>query len=164
MVEDTFPCLRPHPLPGRALQSNVPRGADHAFFEQPQLQRLLGHDLFQIAGLTAQILNLARRRRTGPVARQALLPSLKELLGPAVVEALGNDISAMLSSPFRPSSTILIFSSTEYCLRVARRMSLTTFSPWLLRVQGFCLISTPWCLRCARNPLLSNHTKMSHWR
>lgn len=27
----------------------------------------------------------------------------------------------MLSSPFRPSSTILIFSSAEYCLRVARR-------------------------------------------
>ncbi|WP_371227133.1 ABC transporter permease [Roseovarius sp. 2305UL8-3] len=43
----------------------------------------------------------------------------------------------MLSSPFRPSSTIRIFSSAEYCLRVARRMSLTTFSPWLLRVPGW---------------------------
>jgi hypothetical protein len=148
----------------QGIAKQCPERGRSCFFEQPQLQRLLGHDLFQIAGLTAQILNLARRRRTGPVARQALLPSLKELLGPAVVEALGNAISAMLSSPFRPSSTILIFSSTEYCLRVARRMSLTTFSPWLLRVQGFCLISTPWCLRCARNPLLSNHTKMSHWR
>ena len=42
-----------------------------------------------------------------------------------------------LSSPFRPSSTILIFSSAEYCLRVARRMSLTTLSPWLFRVPLF---------------------------
>lgn len=32
---------------------------------------------------------------------------------------------------------ILIFSSAEYCLRVARRMSLTTFSPWLCLVPGF---------------------------
>ena len=34
--------------------------------------------------------------------------------------------SAILSSPRRPSSTILIFSSAPYCLRVARRMSFTT--------------------------------------
>ena len=45
-----------------------------------------------------------------------------------------------------------------------RRMSLTTFSPWLCLVPGFCLISTPWWLRCARNPILSNHPKLSHWR
>lgn len=43
------------------------------------------------------------------------------------------------------------------------RLSLTTFSPWLCLVPGFCLISTPWWLRCARNPLLSNHPKLSHW-
>ena len=36
--------------------------------------------------------------------------------------------SAMLSSPRRPSSTMRIFSSAEYCFRVARRISLTTFS------------------------------------
>src|SRR6476661_6367954 len=32
--------------------------------------------------------------------------------------------SAMLCSPRRPSSTMRIFSSAEYCLRVARRISL----------------------------------------
>ena len=56
----------------------------------------------------------------------------------------------MLSSLFRPSSTIRIFSSAEYCLRpshrccvstagqrVARRKSLTTSATWLLRVPLF---------------------------
>src|SRR3546814_11229445 len=36
--------------------------------------------------------------------------------------------SAMLSSPRRPSSTILILSSAEKCRRVARRMSFTSRS------------------------------------
>jgi hypothetical protein len=55
-----------------------------------------------------------------------------------------------LQTPHLPEAlhgTILIFSSAEYCLRVARRMSLTTLSPWLLRVPDVCLISTPWWLR-----------------
>ena len=56
--------------------------------------RLLGHDLLQIACLTAQFLDVARRRRTGGVARKALLPSFEELLGPAVIQALGYDLSA----------------------------------------------------------------------
>ena len=55
-----------------------------------------------------------------------------------------------------PFGAALIFSSAEYCLRVARRMSLTTFSPGLRRVPDPCLISNPWWLRWARNPLLSN--------
>ena len=45
--------------------------------------------------------------------------------------------SAMLSAPFRPSRTTLIFSSAEYCLRVARRMSLTTFSPGAPTCAGY---------------------------
>ena len=36
--------------------------------------------------------------------------------------------------------TLLIFSSDEYCLRVARLISLTSFSPGLLRVPVVCLI------------------------
>ena len=36
--------------------------------------------------------------------------------------------SAILSSPRKPARTIRIFSSAEYCLRVARRMALMTFS------------------------------------
>lgn len=36
--------------------------------------------------------------------------------------------AAMLSSPRRPASTILISSSAEYCLRVLRRMPLTSLS------------------------------------
>ena len=47
----------------------------------------------------------------------------------------------MLCSPRRPSKTILIFSSDEYCLRVARLMSLTIFSPGLLRAPDVYLMS-----------------------
>ena len=56
---------------------------------------------------------------------------------------VGRQNPAMLSSTLRPSSTILIFSSAEHCLRVARRMSLTKFSPLTCLAQDFCLISTP---------------------
>ena len=46
-------------------------------------------------------------------------------------------------SPRRPSSTMRIFSSAEYCLRVARRMSFTIRSEDILGVPDFWLISTP---------------------
>ena len=49
--------------------------------------------------------------------------------------------SAMLYSPFKPSSTILIFSSAEYCFRVARLMSFTTGSDDVTGGTDFCLIS-----------------------
>ncbi len=39
------------------------------------------------------------------------------------------------------------WDAVVYCFRVARRMSLTTFSADSLRVPDFCLISTPWRLR-----------------
>ncbi len=73
---------------------------------------------------------------------EGLVPTLDFALGLRVIPSRRHN-SAMLSSPFRPSNTILIFSPAEYCLRVARRMSLTTFSPWLFRVPDFCLISNP---------------------
>src|SRR5271154_5946321 len=49
----------------------------------------------------------------------------------------------MLSSPRRPSSTMRIFSSAEYCLRVARRMSWTTFSAGSFDDRVCCLIFAP---------------------
>src|SRR5690606_9949651 len=45
--------------------------------------------------------------------------------------------------PRRPSSTIRIFSSAPYCLRVARRMSLMTCSAGAFPVPDFCLIFAP---------------------
>ncbi len=45
----------------------------------------------------------------------------------------------MLSSPRKPARTIRIFSSAEYCLRVARRMALMTFSAGsFARDHGMC--------------------------
>src|SRR5258708_3902939 len=49
----------------------------------------------------------------------------------------------MLASPRRPSRTIRIFSSAEYCLRVARRMVFTSRSDGELPVTDFCLICAP---------------------
>jgi hypothetical protein len=53
---------------------------EHAFFQQPQLERLLGHDLFQGAGLLAQRLDLVGGRGARRVAGQAALAGLEELL------------------------------------------------------------------------------------
>jgi uncharacterized membrane protein YeiH len=55
--------------------------------------------------------------------------------------------SEMFSSPRSPSSTMRIFSSAEYCFRVARRMSRTSFSGVPAVETDFCLIFAPWRLR-----------------
>src|ERR1700760_501321 len=64
--------------------------------------------------------------------------------------------AAMLSSPRKPSSTMRILSSAEWCLRVARRISRTTRSAgdfgtaWLGDgAEDFWLIFTPPRLRDA---------------
>jgi hypothetical protein len=49
----------------------------------------------------------------------------------------------LTDSPRRPSRTIRIFSSAEYCLRVARRMFFTRRSDGELGVADFCLIAFP---------------------
>ena len=102
---------------------------DHAFFEQAQLERLLGNDLFQLLGLALEVLDLAAGRSAGRVAGEPALAGFEELLRPTVVEALGDAFAAAefgdrVTSPRKPSRTMRIFSSAEYCLRVARRMSL----------------------------------------
>src|SRR5271167_4675113 len=68
--------------------------------------------------------------------------------------------SAMLCSPRKPSSTVRIFSSAEYCFRVARRMSFTTCSDDTLVVSDLCLIcASPWSydepeiLPCSTRPI-----------
>src|SRR5210317_2512991 len=77
--------------------------------------------------------------------------------------------SAMLDSPRRPSSSILIFSSAEYCRRVARRMSrialsaLSFFVVIIVPLQGndesnVSLIQTAWLVRL----LLTAHSKRYH--
>src|SRR3954467_1815207 len=51
--------------------------------------------------------------------------------------------AAIDSSPRRPSSTMRIFSSAPYCLRVARRMSFATCTAEAFCVPAFCLIFAP---------------------
>ena len=49
----------------------------------------------------------------------------------------------MLSSPRSPDTTIRIFSSAEYCLRVLRRISRTALSTGSFLLIDFCLIFVP---------------------
>ena len=60
--------------------------------------------------------------------------------------------SAMLSSPRKPSNTILILLSAEKCRRVLRRMSFTTYSAGFLALECFGLIFVPSSLRRDPNP------------
>src|SRR3954471_2689813 len=66
---------------------------DHAFFEQPQGERLLGDYLLQLLCLTAQVLDLLRTGRSCRIPGKPALACLKELLRPAVVQALGNPLA-----------------------------------------------------------------------
>ena len=49
----------------------------------------------------------------------------------------------MLSSPRRPDTTIRIFSSAVYCLRVLRRISRTVLSAGSFLFINFCLVFVP---------------------
>ncbi len=80
---------------------------EHAFFEQPQLQGVFSNALFQITTFPTQVFDFGRRRGTGRIARQPLLPSFKDLLGPPVIQSLGNALRlarrAMTGSGGNPS-------------------------------------------------------------
>jgi hypothetical protein len=64
------------------------------FFEQAEFERLLGHDLLQRAGFLAERLDLVAGGRAGCVTRQAALTGFQELLGPGVIQALGDGFAA----------------------------------------------------------------------
>ena len=78
------------------------------------------------------------------VARYALINAHMPFLSYQATPVPSNLIFGTdTSSPHRPSSTMRIFSSDEYCLRVARRMSWTTFSAGSFDGRGCCLIFAP---------------------
>src|ERR1700719_4512322 len=61
---------------------------DHVFFEQTVFERQFSDDLLQCAGLAAQILYLVRGCCAGRIAGEPLLPGLKEVFRPAVIQIL----------------------------------------------------------------------------
>jgi hypothetical protein len=94
-------------LPGRALRSNVPRGAQHVFFEQPEFERLFCHNLLQIARFTAQILHLVGVCSACSIASQPLLACFHEVLRPFVIDALRDAFAAaQLSYAVLPAQAV----------------------------------------------------------
>jgi hypothetical protein len=69
------------------LVSPIP---NHAFFEQPQFERLLGNDFLQVLRLAPELLDFIGRRRACGVPGKPALASLEELLRPGVIHALGD--------------------------------------------------------------------------
>jgi hypothetical protein len=67
---------------------------DHAFFEQPQFECLLSNDLLQLLRLAAQVLDLIGGSSPGCIPGKPALACLQELLRPAVIQALGDPLSA----------------------------------------------------------------------
>jgi len=63
------------------LVSPIP---DHAFFEKPVLQHLLGQRLLEVARLGTQCLHLVTGRLACGIAGKPLLAGLQELLRPTV--------------------------------------------------------------------------------
>src|SRR6476620_11233126 len=66
---------------------------DHVFFEQTVFERQFSDDLLQCAGLAAQVLYLVRGCCAGRIAGEPLLPGLKEVLRPAVIEVLDDPLT-----------------------------------------------------------------------
>src|SRR5690349_4411713 len=63
---------------------------DHAFFEQAVLKRDLGQGFLKLTSLSSERLDLIGGRLTGGITGKALLAGFEELLGPAVIEVLGD--------------------------------------------------------------------------
>src|ERR1700724_868700 len=61
---------------------------DHVFFEQTVFERQFSDDLLQCARLAAPVLSLAGVSSPGRIAGEPLLPGLKEVFRPAVIQIL----------------------------------------------------------------------------
>ena len=66
----------------------------------------------------------------------------------------------MLSSSRRPDTTIRIFSSAVYCLRVLRRISRTVLSAGSFLLIDFCLIFVPFGHYDETDPPLCNYLNL----
>ena len=90
---------------------------DHAFFQNPQLQRPFGDDLLEIARRLAQQLHLVARGGTRRVAGQPLLAGFEKLLRPVVIQALGDTFTSpqrrdrlLAAQPFQHNADLLLRS------------------------------------------------------
>jgi hypothetical protein len=126
---------------------SVPRPPLMLIFSSASSSACSADDLFQGAGFLAQFLDLVVGGGPRRVAGQAALagsriPSTRRSTGSRRWPLGGRGRRCFLAA--QASRTMRILSSAEWCLRVARRMSRTTFSAGGLAagVEDFWLIFT----------------------
>ena len=89
-------------------------GARHTFFKQAVLNQDFGQRLFELPGLSLEILDLVRGRLPRRVAGEPLLACLQELLRPTIIKVL---VDPLLAAEFGNADlaalTFQIFSSAE---------------------------------------------------
>ena len=115
---------------------------DHAFFEQPELERRLGNDLLHSARLPAQPLHLVTGSSPCRVTRKAAFASLQELLRPHVIQTLGDPLTAaQLGDAVLPAQAVqhdadLVLGG----IMLARGAADVVHDPlgWGFMGQGFC--------------------------
>jgi hypothetical protein len=107
--------------------------ARQTFFEHAVLESELGHHLFQIAILSAKVLDLIAGRFANRVSGELLLAALQKVLAPPVVEIGGDAFpTTELGDALLAPQTLehdQDFSSGANFLRVLRRISRTAASP-----------------------------------
>src|SRR5688572_30845294 len=79
---------------------------DHAFFEQAVLERGFCQCLLELARLGSQRLDLVRSGLARGIASEPLLAGLQKLLGPAILEVLGDAVLA--AQPVQDDADLLL--------------------------------------------------------
>ena len=134
---------------GRKLKR--PAKAEKPSTAKLRIENMVMRQVFEFARISGwttldRIPNIANRKHVGnkrpPFSRDQMARFIIESINHASRGSRRHS-SAMLSSPRRPSKTMRIFSSAENRRRVARRMSLTTFSARSFVTPDFCLIFAP---------------------
>ena len=126
---------------------------DHAFFEQTVLQDEVGHALLQITGLSAKILHLVSGRRTGRIASKPALVGLHELLGPGVVQALGNAfLAAQFGNGVITAQAVQNDPDLVFCREMPTGPAADVLYDLLARLEDLGFIFVPSSLRRSPNP------------
>src|SRR4051794_39051451 len=110
---------------------------DHAYFEQPVLERKVRNAFLQRARLAAQILHLVGGGGTGGVTSQPALAGLHKLLRPGIVQALGDAfLAAKLGKAVLAAQTVQHDPDLVFRREMSPRRTTDVFHHLLGRLLG----------------------------